>query len=157
MSQEKYVSPGPVFEAKPGWGGKLKKFLKADFKKKILSAAAIFILLIGVALLFSKPSRTVTEKHKSKVENISVTVRPGDGIIAVARRALEVYLKEKSEVKLLPEQKIYIDNFFKSLFGKEKLAAGQEIKFAKTDLDKAVKEALALPESKLVKLREYLK
>ena len=37
------------------------------------------------------------------------------------------------------------------------LQVGQKIDFLKNDLEQAVKEALALPENKLEKLRQYLK
>ncbi|HEY4484338.1 MAG TPA: hypothetical protein VI978_01280 [Candidatus Paceibacterota bacterium] len=155
--QNKFTA-GPVFESGPGWGKKINSWIKKNFWKKIFPALAITILLIGIASVYSRPPKTAKIEDKlSATDSLEIMVEKGDGIIALARKALNNYLEGLPEVKLKPEQKLYIDNFFKSKMSGQILQVGQKIDFLKNDLEQAVKEALALPENKLEKLRQYLK
>ena len=44
----------PVFQPRPGWGGKLKKWLSRHFESKILPIIACFVLGLGIYLTFFK-------------------------------------------------------------------------------------------------------
>ena len=44
----------PIFTPRPGWGGKLKKWLLRHFPSKILPFIAFFTLAVGVYLVFVK-------------------------------------------------------------------------------------------------------
>ncbi len=41
----------PIFQAKPGWGGKLKKWLSRHFPTKILPVLAFGALALGIYLI----------------------------------------------------------------------------------------------------------
>ncbi len=156
--EEKHESLGPIFEAGPGWGEKIRSWLEANFKKKIFPVAATLVLLSGIAYFFSQPDKQNQNSPKNtEAQIISLEITPGEGTIATSRRALENYLGKFPEIKLKPEQKLYIDNYFKTKFGGTLWKPGEKIEFSKKDMEKAVNEALALPESKLEKLRSYLK
>jgi len=45
----------PIFIPRPGWGGKLKKWLFRHFEAKILPAIALAVLFIGIYLNFIRP------------------------------------------------------------------------------------------------------
>ncbi len=157
--EEKYTSLGPIFEAGPGWEKKIKNWLKTNSKKKILPAVATLILLSGVAYFFSQPDKQKARDHPGEVKAqiLSLEIMPGEGIIATSRRALEKYLGDFPEIKLKPEQKLYIDNYFKAKFSGTAWKPREKAEFSKQDMEKAINEALVLPESKLEKLRQYLK
>jgi len=152
--------PGPIFEAKPGWGGKIKSWLNKNFNKKILPIVSIAVLLVGIASYFSAPKQEKNNKENKNSQlnsAILIIISPGEGIIATSRRALEKYLNEVPEISLKPEQKLYIDNYFKAKFAGTEWKPGKEVAFLKEEIKKAVDEALALSESKLEKFRTYLK
>lgn len=44
----------PIFTPRPGWGGKLKKWLSRHFPSRILPALAFSTLVIGIYLVFVK-------------------------------------------------------------------------------------------------------
>ena len=157
--EEQNAMPAPVFEAVPGWGGKIKKWLKKNFSGKILPVLAVLVLLAGIAKYLSRPVGESAEKLslEMKAKIISLTVQSGEGIIATSRRALDEYLKHFPEVKLKPEQKLYIDNYFKEKFKGVSWKTGTEAEFLKEEIKQAVDEALVLSETKLDKFRQYLK
>ncbi|MBI2676822.1 MAG: hypothetical protein HYX21_02645 [Candidatus Yanofskybacteria bacterium] len=159
MTEEQVSLPtGPVFEAGPGWGKKVSSWFKRNFGKRILPFVAAVVLLIGIASAFSRPSKTVNTENKPLTANfLEVSVEKGDGIIALSRKALNKYLEEFPEIKLKPEQKLYIDNFFKSKMDGKFFVLGEKAQFTKADIEQAVRESLALSESKLEKFRQYLK
>lgn len=151
--------PVPIFEAAPGWGGQIKKWLKKNFFGKIFPVLAILILLTGIAKYISRSAGESAEKSvlETKAQVISLAVQTGEGIIATSRRALTEYLENFPEIKLKPEQKLYIDNYFKEKFKNTSWKTGMEAKFLKEEMKQAIDEALALSESKLEKFRQYLK
>ncbi|MDO8495437.1 MAG: hypothetical protein Q7S32_02860 [bacterium] len=163
MENKKNTLPGPVFEAGPGWGEKIGRWIKDNALSKILPVFATIVLLAGIAKVYSKPSQpeeTPEDKLSQQEETpqeILVQVRPRDGIVFVSRRALDEYLKEFPELKLKPEERLHIENIFLTKFKGVVLSAGQEVAFLKTDLAEAINEALQLSEGKRQKLRAYIK
>lgn len=147
--------PGPIFEAGPGWGEKLKKWLSKKAGRKVIPAVAVAILLWGIASFFSRPTQKVSEKVTAN-QMLAVTVKKGDGAIYIARRALAEYLLGFPEIDLKPEQKIYIDNYFKMKLAEKELVIGQAVEIDKKDLEQAVNEALLLSEAKLKRFRAYV-
>lgn len=150
-----YTAAGPVFEPAPGWGGKIKNWLSKNFSRRVLPATAVVILLWGISTFLSRPADKKTSKEL--MSSILVQVEKGDGAIFLARKALTQYLYGFPDIVLKPEQKIYIDNFFKEKLSEQKFVVDQKAEFLRKDLEQAVSEALRLPESKLEKLRAYLR
>ncbi len=162
MEEPQNLLPGPVFEAGPGWGQKLGRWLKRNGLNKIIPTIFVLLLLAGVAKIYSHPKAKkeplVGSSPTSQAQtNISVTVQKGDGVIAVSRRALSEYLKGFPDIILKPEEHLHIDNFFKTKYQNTNLVIGQSIEFSKTDLEKAVNEALQLSPTQRQQLRAYLK
>lgn len=158
---EQNTLPGPVFEAGPGWGGKLGRWIKARWNTRILPAIAVMILLTGIARVYSRPANDnlITEGNFPfpSPEAVSIQVQKGEGVIAVSRRALIAYLQDFPDIQLKPEERLHIDNFFKTKFQNTTMVVGQEIGFIKEDIQQAINEALQLSEGQRQKLRAYLK
>lgn len=161
MNKEQNTLPGPVFEAGPGWGEIIGRWIRNNWATKIFPALAVLILLAGIAKVYSQPKEELSQKKENYAppseEAITVSVNKGDGIIAVTRRVLQEYLKEFPEISLKPEEKLHVENFFQVKFKGTSLTVGREIKFLKADLQQAVNEALKLTEGQRQKLRAYLK
>lgn len=158
---EQNTLPGPVFEAGPGWGGKLGRWIKAKWSTRILPAIAVMILLTGIARVYSRPANEnlITEGGLPfpSPEAVSIQVQKGEGVIAVSRRALAAYLQNFPDIQLKPEERLHVDNFFKTKFQNAAISAGQEISFLKKDIQQAINEALQLSEGQRQKLRAYLR
>lgn len=158
---EQNTLPGPVFEAGPGWGEKLGRWIKAKWSTRVFPVAAAIILLVGIAKIYSRPEdKNIIDKEDlsaSQPEKVSAVVEKGDGIIAVSRRALAVYLQEFPDIQLQSEERLHIDNFFKEKLRGAVLSVGEEIDFLKEDFQQAINEALQLSAGQRQKLRAFLK
>lgn len=162
MTEKQNAVPGPVFEAGPGWGERLGRWIKENWTTKLFPTIAVVILLAGIAKVYSQPS----EKKLARKEEVFApdspaevyaTINKGDGIITISRRALTEYLKAFPDIQLKPEERLHIENLFQTKFRGTALIVGQEIKFLKADLEQAVNEALKLTDGQRQKLRAYLK
>lgn len=166
--------PGPIFEAKPGWGGKLANWLKRNFKKKILPIIiVVLVALISWAFLIKERAGQEKElfKEEEKIEKkegvvikeiegkkiFKLTARKGEGITHLARRALKEYLNENQEAgkDLKAEHKIFIEDYLKDLHGERFLNLGEELEFSADDIGKAIGEAKNLSENELANLSQY--
>ena len=158
---EQNTLPGPLFEAGPGWGEKLGRWIKAKWSTRIFPLVAAIILLVGIAKIYSRPeNKNILNEEglsASPSEKVNAMVEKGDGIIAVSRRALTTYLQEFPDIQLKPEERLHIDNFFKERFRGIVLLAGQGVDFLKEDFQQAINEALQLSERQRQELRAYLK
>lgn len=159
---EQDTLPGPTFEAGPGWGEKIGRWVKARWSTRVFPIIAALILLAGIAKIYSGPreENIINEEDLSagqQTNKVSAIVEKGDGIIAVSRRALAVYLQEFPDIQLKPEERLHIDNFFKEKLRSSILSAGAEIDFLKEDFQQAINEALQLTEGQRQKLRAFLK
>lgn len=152
---EQTTLPGPMFEAGPGWGKRLKQWWQRNFRRKILPTVAMLFFLAGIASIYSPP--VPSEKPTTEeVEKVAVYVQKGEGMVMVTRRALFQYLSQAPNIVLRPEEKLYIENFFSKKIASS-LTVGQEVVFLFSDFSKAVSEAQQMTEGQRQKLRLYLK
>ena len=102
-------------------------------------------------------SVTATEKNNGK---IVVVAARGNGQTHLARQALKEYLKDKPELarRLGAEQRIYIEDYLrKHLTGQPKiLHVGDQLTFPNNDIENAIDAALALNESQIKNLSQYV-
>lgn len=50
MNQEQIDIKSPIFTPRPGWSGKLKKWLSRHFESEILPFVALLSLVLGIYL-----------------------------------------------------------------------------------------------------------
>lgn len=169
--------PGPVFEAGPGWGGKLKK----NFTKIVLSLIVVLVVAMGLIMFLNRGGEETkislpeieTEKIQ-EVEQVSIeetvtetgqtgnvykaAAQSGEGITHLARRTLKEYLDKNPSVGsgLTVEHKIYIEDYLKDLRGERFLALGEEIEFSADEITAAIETAERLSGSQLSNLSQYL-
>ncbi len=87
---------------------------------------------------------------------VTVTAQKGNGYTHLARRALAEYLKTNNTSQLLPEQKIFIEDYLqKKIPGKSSLHTGEQVNFSESDIQGAVSAAQNLTERQLQNLHQY--
>lgn len=175
---------GPEFQAAPGWGHKVNEWLKKYFGRVVLPAAAIVILVIGINNYMESRSdreafkldelgatgivkleeetgeiveleEVVTDKKGNAIELIQIA-EPGDGITHLARKALKNYMELNDDIRLIPEQKIYAEDFLKDLVGSQPLEIGDTIKFSARDIQNAIDAANLLSDTQIQNLSKYV-
>lgn len=149
-----HVPDGPIFEAGPGWGFKIKKWLNKNFFRKVLPAITVLVLVFGLFLFFKNYEKT--DKNKRANTNIiTQTVLVGDSKTLVTRRALVSYL-EKFPESLSNGQKVFIEETLRKMISGN-LAANMRIEFKTEDIKTAIDKSLRLSPAQLEKWGEYAK
>ena len=147
---------GPVFEAGPGWGGKLKKHFKKISAKPVMPLLAIAVLLTGIFLTL-KPDKKPNTKNEIVQETITETVVRGDGYVLVARRVLANYLSLNTELKLTDGQKLFAEETLSKYVENQMLSVGAGIIFPIEAIKTTVTKALSLKPFTLQKWEELSK
>ncbi len=144
---------GPIFEAGPGWGFKIKKWLGKNLAGRILPVIAVLVLAWGLFVII----KAQTAKHANTTaqpDKIFQIVSAGDSGTLVARKALSAYLKLNPDAQLNPGQRIFIENVLsKEVSGK--LAAGEKKEFDVNTIKTLVSEAKNLSATQLSKWEAY--
>ncbi len=174
--------PGPVFEPKPGWGGKFSNWWKKNFIKvalPIIIAAVIVAVTIflrtrqepeqesktqvpGATDQIRTEEQVIVEEittEEGRVESIyRAAAQKGEGTTHLARKALKEYLKENSSAGegLRAEHKIYIEDYLKDQHGERFLEIGEELEFSSNDITQAVEMAKSLSENQLSNLSQFV-
>lgn len=159
MENLPYIAPGPIFEPGPGWGGKLKKWIK----KYILGGdcslcrATRYVLIFGIVFLLLMAPKINEKKQPTPIteNNISEIVRPGDGRIHLARRMLANYLAQNTETQLLNGQKVFIETILSEAILKEAVRAGNKVEIETDEIKKAIGKSESLTASQLQKWGKY--
>lgn len=150
-NQTKLITSGPVFEAGPGWGFYVKKWLKKYFLK-IIIPAAIAVIVIGI--LTAQRGTENGEKTETADETVKITVMRGDGLVLVCRRALAEYLKIFSQ-ELTAGQKVFIEEILRKKIGIKKLIIGEEVEFSFNDIKEAILQSKNLSPYQLQVWEDY--
>lgn len=108
----------------------------------------------------AKSVQNPAPQTKQSGQDIVATAAKGNGATHLARQALKEYLKDKPELaqKLRPEQRIFIEDYLqKHLPNRPKtLQVGEQITFSANDFQTAVDKALALNDSQIKNLGQYV-
>ena len=83
------------------------------------------------------------------------TAEAGEGITHLARKALKEYLKDKGDLNLSPEQKIYIEDYLQNRTGDRFLELGEKISFSESLIAEAINQAQQLTPEQLENLQQY--
>ncbi len=156
---EKYTAPGPMFEAGPGWGKKLKKWSKKYIfawdcalcraARFVVIFGLVFLIVIGPKIYDKKEPQTATEKK------ISETIQPKDGTIHLARRILARYLAENTEIELTNGQKVFIETALSKEIPDELTHPGNTIEIGTEKIKTAIEKTNYLTPTQLQKWEKY--
>lgn len=158
--EEKYTAPGPIFEPRPGWGGKLKKWAK----KYILGGDctlcrnARYALVFGIVVLIIMTPKINEKKQPSPIteSGFSETIRHGDGQTHLARRILAKYLAKNTEIDLNEGQKIFIETILREAIP-DILKTGNEVKLESNQIKTAIEKSELLTPSQIHQWEKYTK
>lgn len=162
----------PVFKPRPGWGARLKAWSKKNAARLL---AVLVVLAVGTAIIIDQ-----TRDNKDEVATTSPTPTPstgvvsgsndqryeyeaaaGQGITHLARMAVTQYMKDTPNTNLIPEQRIFAEDFLKDRTLAERvksklLEIGEKISFEVTDVRAAVNAALTLTAAQIAALAKYV-
>lgn len=147
--QVKVISNGPVFEAGPGWGVKIKKWFGKYFFKAVLPVVIVVAVIYGIAS--RQTDNQTADEDKSPVSAqaaISQTINRGDSRIMLARRALAKYL-EQSPQDLTKGQKVFIETALGRAVSRPELKTGESLEFKIDDIKTALTKSKELSVSQL--------
>jgi len=154
LSLEKDFAPkGPIFEIKPGWGGRLKKWIKNNYKRFLTGILIGLIIATGIVLAI-KQGRTPVKTQTATM--ITQVVAKGDSQTLIARKALAEYLSEFSNTSLTSGQKVFIEELLQKEI-KGKLVEGTKIEFKIEDIENLIEQSFNLLPSTLEKWEMYAK
>lgn len=106
-----------------------------------------------------KGTTGATTETAKKDASVTAKAVKGNGATHLARAALKEYLKDKPELqaKLLPEHKIYIEDYLRKHADAPKiLHPGDEITFDNTLIDDAIAQAQTLNQNQINNLHQYV-
>ncbi|MEX1064272.1 MAG: hypothetical protein WD898_01665 [Candidatus Paceibacterota bacterium] len=152
-SETKRLYGGPVFEAGPGWGNRLGKWLKKILARPALPPIAIMLLLVGLFLIF-RPNKTQDVRDTKMLSTITETVVRGDSYALIARRAISSYLANAPEHELTNGQRLFIEENIRRRVEDQTLAVGSKVVFTTMELEKVIDDAKRLRQSTLQKWEE---
>ncbi len=155
-SKTKRLYGGPVFEAGPGWGERLGKWLKRLLARPALPFIAIVILLIGIFLVL-RPNKVQDIHEIQTVITITETVVRGDSYALIARRILANYTSSVSDQNLTNGQKLFIEETLRRIVADQTLAVGAKVMITTQEIEEAISEAEKLKEGTLRKWEELSK
>lgn len=156
MDNQKNEFNGPVFEIAPGWGFKVKKWLKRN--GRVIIPALIGIILASGAITVYRNSNSPAKPFVARTQNNKVLaelVGRGDGRVLIARRALTSYI-QNTNIDLTPAQRIFIEQVLSEKIGKV-LSVGETVEFNISDIESAIDQSLSLTPVQLQKWGAYAK
>jgi len=84
-----------------------------------------------------------------------VTAAPGNGTTHLARKALADYLEKNPDASLVPEHKIYIEDYLRKAIGQKSVRIGTSVEFSKDLIQNAITQAKTLNDSQIQNLHKY--
>lgn len=92
-----------------------------------------------------------------QTQTIQQKAAKGEGVTHLARRALKEYLENvRPELNLLPEQKIYCEDFIQNRTANRPLEIGEELSFEIELIEAAIEATQNLTESQIQNLSKYV-
>lgn len=147
----------PIFKPRPGWGGKINKWLKKNFASKVLPILSIATVTIGGFLYLIQHYNSQNPiKKETQNTTIEKVVQSGQGLTHVARAVISEYLAQNF-IDISSEQKIYAETYLVNLIGRKPVNIGETITFQTSDVSKAVDESKYLTPYQLEAWGQYIK
>jgi hypothetical protein len=148
--------PSPLFQPRPGWGGKISAWIRRNFYT-LAFRIVVFAILIAVGTFITRrapqeailPSVSPTPLATAYTE----TAAPGEGISHLAARALDRYL-EQHNTTLDTLQHLWAVN---QLSASQALKRGQEVSFSSNAIGTAIDEAKSLTAGQRANLQQYIR
>lgn len=108
----------------------------------------------------AEPKAAATEAEGEEIvstgKNYEEAAQAGEGITHLARRALKEYLEDKGEgLNLIPEHKIYIEDYIQNKTGDRLLMLGEKITISEDLIVEAIKSSQQLTSQQLENLEQY--
>ena len=157
-SRENGNNNGPVFEAEPGWGSKVKSWIKNYLFSIIIPAIILILIAYGLVVRQNSPAfeiPTITPTPGIISSDIRTIVTRGDGKMLIARRALTDYFSKFPE-DLTPAQKIFAETVLgNALEGQQKI--GDTVVFSLDDIRTALAASNDLSDFQIQKWETYAK
>jgi len=153
-------SNGPIFEAGPGWGAKIKIWLKKYFFKIILPIVVIILAGYGIANREKTPVSSEFNPQETQITDnndnnaIIIPVGKGDGKILVARKAVAKYFELNPDASATSGQKLYLETVL-SQNGPAKLTIGEQVTFYQGDIQAELENSKHLTQSQTQKWEAY--
>lgn len=158
--EEKYTASGPIFEAGPGWGGRLKKWSKKYILGGdcILCRSVRYIFIFGVMVLVALWNK-IDLPQQQIAQNTTViteTIQPKDGKTHLARRILYQFLKENPGIKVTAAQKVFIETILKDKITSDSTnQVGGKVEMSYEEVQNAINQANLLTPLQLKKWEGY--
>lgn len=163
----------PVFKPRPGWGARLKAWTKRNGARLL---AVLAVLAVGTAIVVDQvrdnkdntvaqasPTPTPTSGTVSGLQDgrYEYKAAAGQGITHLARMAVTQYAKDTPNTNLIPEQRIFAEDFLKDRTLAERvkskfLEIGEAVSFEVSDVREAVTAAMALTAAQIAALAKYV-
>ncbi|MFH1769241.1 MAG: hypothetical protein ABH833_01085 [Parcubacteria group bacterium] len=145
---------GPVFEAEPGWGGRLGSWVKGH------PFGSLIIVILVIAVVFIARDNDENGIEVIKLDNggaqvanvediIKETVQLRDGYALVSRRALNSYIAQNPEQVLNKAQKMFIEDGLSKTVEGQSLDVGANVLFQANDIEKLITDSNQLTQYQL--------
>lgn len=152
--------PGPVFRSRPGWGGRLRAWLRENlyvliFRGVLLLALVLIVHSLWRARLTGTVVATPSPAPLAQIPHIQ-TARPGEGVFHLAARALDAYLAAHAATLAPVEHLAAVDTLWRT-HGPARLAVGQTLDFDDRTVSDAIAAAKAMSPVRRKEFSQYLK
>jgi len=152
----------------------MKEWTKRNVAKLL---AVLAVLAVGTAIIVDQvrddkkeevaqtgsptPTPSTGVVSGSNDQRYEYAAAPGQGITHLARMAVTQYMKDTPNTNLIPEQRIFAEDFLKDRTLAERvkskfLEIGEKISFEVTDVRASVNAALALTAAQIAALAKYV-
>lgn len=146
--------PGPQFIPRPGWGGRLNRWLSHNVYTLVFRTVIVIALVfVARSLLVNRQSPVVistdTPTPASQSSHpITVKARSGDGMTNLAARAVDLYMAlQSATIHLDGGQHLFIVDALARTAGWYPLAVDQEVTFLPADIESFIDQAQKLTPS----------
>ena len=150
------MSNGPVFESGPGWGGRIKTWMRENIVYVIPGVAIVILIVVLVAAggndsdsITSAPTSSPTGVQRP-VGTLSQIVTVRDSYTSVSRRAITAHIGSTAENETAG-QRLYAETILQSQIRNQPLEVGKTIVFDGTAIDKILSDYNTLFPSQITK------
>ena len=143
--------PGPLFSARPGWGGRIARWLSHNASMAVFRLVILLaLILIGRSIWIRLPARQssfepmASASPESRGDIVLVASR-GDGMTTLAAHALDLYIATSNNlIRLTAAQHLFAVDTLARSAGWKALNVGQSVVFTRDALASVVSAAQAL-------------
>lgn len=155
--------PGPLFTPRPGWGGKLRVWLRANGVKTLATLIVVSASIGATSYIINRrDSVSVTPTASPTpiaIPGYTITARTGDTLTSISTRALDDHLKASGEQLDRIARLWAVDRITNALLTPypARPTSGQVITIPTTVIEYGIAEATSLSPTQRKNLQKYLK